>query len=211
MKKYILFSILLSLSTASKASIYIDSMKVIKTDDTTYFLALYGVVLPAGPCLIIDSTKNFSNDTINIWLCYEADGSQPLGCRKRDSVYLGNLSNSDYVIILDISIVSGINTTCTNPWKRDTFQLNYSTVGIGELDFSSGMNLYPNPSTNTLRITSERTIQKTEIYNLLGEQVLLQSIDAKNAELNIAALSKGIYLLKLKGSGWEKVKRVIKQ
>lgn len=211
MKKYILLTILISFSIASKASIYIDSLKIVKTDDTTYFLALYGVVLPAGPCLIIDSTKSISNDTINIWLCYEADGSQTLGCRKRDSVYLGNLSNSDYVIILDISIVAGINTTCITPWKRDTFQLNYSIVGIGELDFSEGMNLYPNPSTNTLKITSERTIQKAEIYNLLGEQVLLQSLDAKNVELNIAVLPKGVYLLKLKGSSWEKVKRVIKQ
>ncbi len=180
------------------------------TVDSSKVYLVASVIVSSSPCYVQDVTIANSYDSTFVTVCYNG-GSLLTTCPSTDTFELG-IRKNEWLHIT--AIFRQDDGPCINPFAhKDTFDFNLNLVynTIEQIDFSSGMNLYPNPSTNLLKITSEQTIQKAELYNLLGEQVLQQNIDAKNAELNIAVLPKGIYLLKLKGSGWERVRRVVKE
>lgn len=61
------------------------------------------------------------------------------------------------------------------------------------------LSIYPNPVTNGkifIYITSKRNLtKKVDFYNVLGKRVFSTTITGK--ELNIANLSKGVYIMKI--------------
>jgi hypothetical protein len=61
-----------------------------------------------------------------------------------------------------------------------------------------GLNIYPNPvSTGRIYITSKSTQNKeVEIFDVLGKKILQATISSK--ELNISALTPGVYIIKIK-------------
>jgi hypothetical protein len=73
-------------------------------------------------------------------------------------------------------------------------------VGIEENDLYSEINIYPNPVTNEFRIqNSELKIEKIEIYDVVGQQVFLQSqtSNLKPLTINVSSLPSGIYFVKV--------------
>ncbi len=85
--------------------------------------------------------------------------------------------------------------------------------------FSTGMNLekisakiYPNPSTDKLNITFDNTYQNItfDIYTIEGKKVISEKrSNAKSVELNVSALQKGVYVLKVNADGAEKSMKFI--
>jgi hypothetical protein len=55
---------------------------------------------------------------------------------------------------------------------------------------------YPNPVSKQLFLSASEIINKVEIYNLVGQKVASQIINATNDEVEVQQLSKGIYILK---------------
>lgn len=56
--------------------------------------------------------------------------------------------------------------------------------------------VYPNPVENNLFILAKENIKSVKIYTVLGKKVINLKIDNTKIELEMAALKKGIYLLK---------------
>lgn len=82
------------------------------------------------------------------------------------------------------------------------------TLSRNSFDAISGLNIYPNPAKNTLNITSDSFETKTvAIYNVLGVQVL--STTVTNAPINIAALSKGVYVVKVTEEGKTATRKLV--
>lgn len=84
-------------------------------------------------------------------------------------------------------------------------------VGFSESDLNTLLlNVYPNPVSGTLYITMpENTLQKVELYNVLGEKVLEKQGTVK--EINTANLTRGIYILKIKAGEKIYSRKIIKQ
>lgn len=61
-----------------------------------------------------------------------------------------------------------------------------------------GLNFYPNPvSSGKIYITSKSSLDKeVTIFDVLGKKVLQATLNAK--ELNIATLSPGVYIIKIR-------------
>ena len=61
-----------------------------------------------------------------------------------------------------------------------------------------GLNFYPNPvSSGKIYITSKSSLDKeVAIFDVLGKKVLQATLNAK--ELNIATLSPGVYIIKIR-------------
>lgn len=55
---------------------------------------------------------------------------------------------------------------------------------------------YPNPANDYIKLSAVKNINKIEVYNLLGQEVLIKDIESKNTEVNISSLSKGVYVIK---------------
>ena len=70
-----------------------------------------------------------------------------------------------------------------------------STVGVKE-DMTSA-NIYPNPFTSVVRITTERTAQNISVYDVFGRLLMQQPVSGMQFEIDLSELSPGTYLLQV--------------
>ena len=74
-----------------------------------------------------------------------------------------------------------------------------------------GFTYYPNPTDGVLNLNSLENIDNVVIYNILGQQVLNQTIEATSAELNVSNLTVGAYIMKVSVNGEIGTYKVIKR
>ena len=69
-----------------------------------------------------------------------------------------------------------------------------STQDLNQIEFS----MFPNPTSNELFIRAEENIERIEIYNLLGERVLVQTFDhTADVNLSVGHFDTGMYMVSL--------------
>lgn len=54
----------------------------------------------------------------------------------------------------------------------------------------------PNPAKDYINLSASKSIDKVEIYNLLGQQVKMETLNNTQNKVNVSSLSNGIYILK---------------
>jgi len=70
---------------------------------------------------------------------------------------------------------------------------------------------YPNPVQNVLNVSYDNTIDTVAVYNLLGQQVVAKSVNAKNAQIDLSGLNQGSYIVKLTSNSEVQTMKIIKQ
>jgi thiol-disulfide isomerase/thioredoxin len=81
-------------------------------------------------------------------------------------------------------------------------------AGTGKLANNQPFTIYPNPTTQTLTITSSDKITTVGIYSLIGQVMHTQQYNTSTAQLDVADLPAGVYILKINES---EVRRFVKQ
>ena len=71
--------------------------------------------------------------------------------------------------------------------------------------------LYPNPVSNTLHITSLEEISEIEIVNMMGQVVLQMDVDGDNAVCDVENLPSGVYVVKVRTLSLSKGAMVIQR
>lgn len=103
--------------------------------------------------------------------------------------------------ISDVRAVNNLGEEIPIIGVGDVAFFNDTSTGIEDKVMDYALELYPNPTYNELYVNLQG-LQVTEVLitNLVGEQILLQSIKAqqKELELSLKGLKQGIYLLQLK-------------
>jgi hypothetical protein len=74
-----------------------------------------------------------------------------------------------------------------------SFDSNLSTKNISLEQF----NMYPNPNHGLLNINYQGTINKVQIFDITGKQVLTNNGFEKSTQIDISNLHSGLYLVKL--------------
>ena len=100
----------------------------------------------------------------------------------------------------DFDLSSGVQTlTSANPFWTDRFWAKYATslLGLEENIMNNIFNLYPNPTRGILNFKSETNISKVVIYNMLGQLVQQENINALEGTINISDLAQGTYIVKV--------------
>ena len=69
--------------------------------------------------------------------------------------------------------------------------------GTGLNEEETHVNIYPNPANSTLYVNATSNINKVEVYNMLGQNVMTVDVNDTNASINTSSLSTGMYTLKL--------------
>ena len=67
-----------------------------------------------------------------------------------------------------------------------------SISDLKQFDFS----VSPNPANNILKLSAQKNIDKFQLFNILGQQIIDQSVGLKSKEIDINQLPNGIYILK---------------
>lgn len=81
------------------------------------------------------------------------------------------------------------------------------TIGLDDLA-NQMIEIYPNPTTNLINITSIESIDKVQLFDVSGK--LLMEVMNQN-QLNIESFSSGIYLLRINQGGIENNIKIIKE
>lgn len=63
--------------------------------------------------------------------------------------------------------------------------------------------IFPNPVNNILNVEGNSTIQKIEIYNILGQKVFQKRVNSKSVILDVSTYASGHYFLKIQDSNSE--------
>lgn len=66
--------------------------------------------------------------------------------------------------------------------------------GVDELEQS--LKLYPNPTANVLNVEGEG-MTSIEVYNTVGQRVMMQQVDGNAVQLNTESLNSGIYFIRI--------------
>ena len=79
-------------------------------------------------------------------------------------------------------------------------------------DFTKGsFTVYPNPTQDLVTVSANAMIQKVQVFNLLGQEVLQQdSVNAKETQCSLAGLTSGKYLLKITSENGVETKGILK-
>ena len=83
------------------------------------------------------------------------------------------------------------------------------SIGIGELS-DNDLVVYPNPTNGTVNVTSEFTIEKIEVYSMIGELVNTKNTTSNEVNVELQNLASGVYTLNVFANGGMKTVRIIK-
>jgi hypothetical protein len=93
-----------------------------------------------------------------------------------------------------------------------TFKISAYDASLGNNSFdSANFAYYPNPVKNTLNLSYTKEISNVEVFNLLGQKVSSNVINANDAQIDMSNLSKGAYMVKVTSDNQVKTVKVIKE
>ncbi|MDT0555344.1 T9SS type A sorting domain-containing protein [Patiriisocius hiemis] len=120
-----------------------------------------------------------------------------------DIITNGSYRSSD----MDFNPFSGVDTQGNNGFF-DVFFSRYAleTLGVNENELNEVV-VYPNPFVNEISIANSELIESYQVYSVTGK--LLQE-GIYNKSINLSSISKGVYLLTLKGNRQTTTKRIVK-
>mgnify|MGYP003639615077 FL=1 len=117
----------------------------------------------------------------------------------------------DQFLLLNIAM-GGIAGAVDAGYTESSMVIDYvkvyqNTTASTDDFFASKFSIYPNPSSNVINIRTDETIDKTQLYNTLGQLILNK--DRNTKQLNIYSIKSGIYILKIYSGNKTVTKKVI--
>ncbi|WP_306352503.1 T9SS-dependent choice-of-anchor J family protein [Flavobacterium sp. '19STA2R22 D10 B1'] len=98
------------------------------------------------------------------------------------------------------------------PATPGTFKIAAYNATLGTETFdASKFAYYPNPVKDVLNLSYAENISSVSVYNLLGQEVMTRTINANQAQLDMSALVKGVYLVNVNSENLTKTVKVVKQ
>lgn len=94
-----------------------------------------------------------------------------------------------------------LNIAFVHTNSSDVFMMKIDNIsvtpGVGINEVEDNISIYPNPANNVLNVNASSNINKVEVYNMLGQNVMTVSVNDTNASINTSNLTQGMYMLKL--------------
>lgn len=70
-------------------------------------------------------------------------------------------------------------------------------IGVNDISEIDGLKAYPNPVQDVLNMSAQNEISNVQIFNMLGQKVLTQEVNALTAKINTANLANGTYIVQI--------------
>lgn len=174
----------------------------------------YSVIVPSGGSLTIETQSGATNGmTDSVIAAYTGScaGLTQVGCD--DDSGTGNMS------LLSLTGRTPGSTLYIAVWKfgtgistNDQFQIAAYDVTLPNSSFDNdGFAYYPNPVKNVLNLSYNQNISDVRIYNLLGQEVMMQSVNANHSQIDMSSFISNTYVVKVTSDNQVKTIRVIKE
>ncbi|KQT22029.1 hypothetical protein ASG31_01410 [Chryseobacterium sp. Leaf404] len=86
-----------------------------------------------------------------------------------------------------------------------------SNLSVEETAVEAGLQFYPNPVQDFLTIKSKNNSESYEVYSSVGQSVLRGNLGNTNAQINMGALTAGVYYVKVKTEKAVVTEKVVKK
>jgi hypothetical protein len=86
-------------------------------------------------------------------------------------------------------------------------------LSIKELELNEGMSIYPNPSTDNIKVSLPKSMgyASVVVFNVLGKKVITQEVSLTDNIIKISHLNSGVYLLKITNGNVSKTLKLVKE
>lgn len=85
------------------------------------------------------------------------------------------------------------------------------TASLANTTFAANkFSFYPNPVKDILNINYSKTISQISVFNIVGQEVAVKSINDNQTQIDMSNLSKGTYLVKVTSEGLTQTIKVLK-
>lgn len=153
-------------------------------DDTSSLIIFYSA-----------ENENATNDD----LTFVSSGTNVCAnANNHTNISIGAVAGQSYYILVNSSITSTIIVDSDNVLSTEDNTLE---------DFS----FYPNPVQDVINVQSEQTVDQVVLYNITGQKVLDQKLNATNAQLSIGDLTQGVYLMTVTSGNVSSTYKVVKR
>lgn len=92
----------------------------------------------------------------------------------------------------------------------EDYTLKIGNLGVQDVT-NSNTKIYPNPVKDVLNLSNANNIQKVSIVDITGRQVFTKELNTKNAQINIAHLNAGVYIVKTLVNNQENTFKIVKK
>jgi GEVED domain/Secretion system C-terminal sorting domain len=95
--------------------------------------------------------------------------------------------------------------------EEGSFVLDVSSTLASATFNTTKFSISPNPVKDVLNISNSTTISKIQVINLLGQEMIVKSLNENQGQIDMSQLSTGTYLVKLTSDNQVKTIKVIKE
>ena len=114
------------------------------------------------------------------------------------------------------NLITDYNAWANRVWKMSNSDIqtaygNCSSLTLSTVvDVIDSVTLYPNPTSDFVRISAGESIDLVRVFDVTGRVVEESSPEKSDFSLNVSNLSKGVYLVKLNSGDKESTTKLIK-
>lgn len=174
----------------------------------------YSVVVPASGTLTVEtdaSTGTTMTDSVLTVFSGTCGSLTEVGCDDD----AGNLNFSKVVL----SALTPGDTLYIGVWRYSLgtgvdgeFQLSAYDASLSNNTFAnSNFTFYPNPVKDILNVSNSTIISKVQVVNLLGQEMIVKSMNETQGQVDMSQLSAGTYLVKVTSDNQVKTIKVVKE
>ncbi|WP_447636918.1 T9SS type A sorting domain-containing protein [Flavobacterium microcysteis] len=98
----------------------------------------------------------------------------------------------------------------TNTNKNTLTPVICTSLGVNEFGVTQ-IEAYPNPVTSVLNIEFTAELTNIEVFNMLGQKVLVKNVNANTTQIDMSHLSSATYMVKVYGENVSKTIKVVKK
>jgi hypothetical protein len=180
----------------------------------------YKVVVPASGSITIETQVDATNsmtDTVVAAFSGTCGSLNQIGCDD-DGGPTGANSNMS---ILSLTALNPGTTIYVGVWKyavaapattNSQFKISAYDASLASATFAnSNFTFYPNPVKDVLNISNSTVISKVQVVNLLGQEMIVKSMNETQGQVDMSQLSTGTYLVKVTSDNQVKTIKVIKE
>ena len=109
------------------------------------------------------------------------------------------------------SYLNLISTDLDNSLVTSWESFDNINLSTHQVNFNTDINIYPNPINSLLNIDAKENIQHIVIYDVTGKIVRAYEVYSNRVQLDLSALTKGFYFLKIDDNSGSQLKKFIKQ
>lgn len=176
----------------------------------------YSVIVPPSGAVTIETKAASSNSlTDTVMVVSVGSCSSLIGMACNDNFTSTSFSRLNMfgqtpgsTLFITVYKFGGIAPSLTN----SQFQISAYTAVLGSDTFdTSKFSYYPNPVNHFLNLSYDKEISSVEIFNILGQKLFFNKLDAKEAKIDMSDLPRGIYLVNIKSGNQIKTIKVKKE